>query len=125
MEWIQGELASRYTGAEPKEGLPRTWQLPGVYGQMSVDQWWIYAPGKPGFGVVPDKPVREALQASAPADVTVNLTGTLPLYADASGGNTAGPSVLVEAMIGGLGALIILLFTFGTLPAVVLAVWLP
>ena len=47
MEWIQGELASRYTGAEPKEGLPRTWQLPGVYGQMSVDQWWIYAPGKP------------------------------------------------------------------------------
>ena len=80
----------------------------------------IYAPGKPGFGVVPDKPVREALQASAPADVTVNLTGTLPLYADASGGNTAGPSVLVEAMIGGLGALIILLFTFGTLPAVVL-----
>jgi hypothetical protein len=47
MAWIQGELASRYTGAEPKEGLPRTWQLPGVYGQMSVDQWWIYAPGKP------------------------------------------------------------------------------
>jgi RND superfamily putative drug exporter len=80
----------------------------------------IYAPGKPGFGVVPDKPVREALAASAPAGVTANVTGTLPLYADASGGDTAGPSVLVEALIGGLGALIILLFTFGTLPAVVL-----
>ena len=80
----------------------------------------IYAPGKPGFGVVPDKPVREALKASAPAGVTANLTGTLPLYADASGGDTSGPSVLVEALIGGVGALIILLFTFGTLPAVLL-----
>ena len=47
MEWIQGELASRYTGAQPREGLPRTWQLTGVHGQMTVDQWWIYAPGKP------------------------------------------------------------------------------
>ena len=23
VEWIQGELAARYTGAQPKEGLPR------------------------------------------------------------------------------------------------------
>ncbi len=47
VEWIQGELAARYTGAQPKEGLPRTWQLTGVYGAMTVDQWWIYAPGQP------------------------------------------------------------------------------
>ena len=47
VEWIQGDLATRYTGAQPKEGLPRTWQLPGMYGQMSVDQWWRYAPGQP------------------------------------------------------------------------------
>ena len=47
MEWIRGDLAGRYTGAEPKEGLPRTWQLTGVHGRMSVDQWWIYAPGQP------------------------------------------------------------------------------
>ncbi len=47
VEWIQGELAARYAGAEPKEGLPRTWQLTGVHDRMTVDQWWIYAPGKP------------------------------------------------------------------------------
>ena len=45
--WIQGELAARYTGAQPKEGLPRTWQLTGVHGAMTVNQWWIYAPGQP------------------------------------------------------------------------------
>lgn len=80
----------------------------------------IFPPGKPGFGVVLDKPVRDALHAAAPPGVTANLTGTLPLYADASEGATAGPSVLVEGLIGGLGALVILLFTFGTLPAVLL-----
>lgn len=47
LEWLQGELASRYTGAQPREGLPRTWQLAGVHGLMTLDQWWIYAPGKP------------------------------------------------------------------------------
>ncbi len=30
-----------------KEGLPRTWQLAGVYGLMAVDRWWTYAPGQP------------------------------------------------------------------------------
>src|SRR5204863_4673209 len=33
-------------------------------------------------------------------------------------GDTAGPSVLLEAVIGGLGALVILFFVFGTLPAI-------
>lgn len=47
MAWIQGELAQRYTGAQPKEGLPRTWQLPGVRNRMTLDLWWIYAPGQP------------------------------------------------------------------------------
>jgi RND superfamily putative drug exporter len=37
---------------------------------------------------------------------------------DAAGGGSSGPSVLTEALIGGLGALIILMFVFGTLPAV-------
>ena len=49
------------------------------------------------------------------------LTGTrLPLEAAASGGN--GPSVLTEALIGGLGALVILFFVFGTLPAVLMPI---
>ncbi len=47
MAWIQGDLAGRYTGAQPKEGLPRTWQLPGVRNRMTLDLWWIYAPRQP------------------------------------------------------------------------------
>src|SRR4029077_9723518 len=35
-------------------------------------------------------------------------------------GSSGGSSVLVEALIGGLGALVILLFVFGTLPAVLM-----
>jgi hypothetical protein len=47
MEWFRGDLSQRYTGAQPKEGLPRVWQLRGVTGQMRVNQWWTYAPGQP------------------------------------------------------------------------------
>src|ERR671930_177681 len=35
-------------------------------------------------------------------------------------GESGGPSILTEALIGGVGALIILLFVFGTLPAVLM-----
>ena len=65
-----------------------------------------------------EKPTRAALRRAAPAGTTVHLTGHDPLYAAASGGDTNGPSILLEAMIGGLGALVILLFVFGTLPAI-------
>jgi len=47
VQWIQGELASRYTGARLQEGLPRIWQLPDVWGRMTYDTWWRYAPGYP------------------------------------------------------------------------------
>jgi RND superfamily putative drug exporter len=63
------------------------------------------------------KDVRAALAANAPPGVTTHLTGLLPLE-DASSGGGNGPSVLTEALIGGAGALIILLFVFGTVPAV-------
>ena len=79
----------------------------------------IYPPGRTAAsGGPPDEPTRTALRAAAPAGVEASLTGTLPLYAEASGGETDGPSVLIETIIGGLGALVILLFTFGTLPAI-------
>src|SRR3954468_19514125 len=61
--------------------------------------------------------VRSALQQNVPAGVEAHLTGLNPLF-DAAGGGSDGPSVLTEALIGGLGALIILMFVFGTLPAV-------
>src|SRR3954466_10749640 len=79
----------------------------------------IFPKGNQGFETVgTEKPTRAALRQAAPAGTTVHLTGHDPLYAASSGGDTGGPSILLEAMIGGLGALVILLFVFGTLPAV-------
>ena len=78
----------------------------------------IFAPGQPGFEGVDVRPTRKALKEAAPPDVEAHLTGIDPLYAEASGGEQEGPSVLAETLIGGAGALVILLFTFGTLPAI-------
>src|SRR5205807_1633700 len=78
----------------------------------------IYPPGQNTFGGDPHiSRVRAALKTNLPAGVTANLTGLLPLENASSGGGN-GPSVLTEGLIGGVGALIILLFVFGTLPAV-------
>src|SRR6476619_213028 len=78
----------------------------------------IYPPGQNTFSTTPRiKAVRAALQANAPPGVEANRTGLLPRY-DASSGGGSGPSVLTEALIGGFGALVILLFVFGTVPAV-------
>ena len=80
----------------------------------------IYPPGVPDFADVAFiGKTRTAIKAATPEGVTVNLTGRDPIQDDAAGGG-GGPSVLVEALIGGLGALIILFFVFGTLPAVVM-----
>jgi putative drug exporter of the RND superfamily len=83
----------------------------------------IYPPGTPTFSSsVHIKEVRAKLKAEAPAGVQANLTGRDPLYEASSGGDTGGPSVLTEALIGGVGCLIILFFVFGTLPAVLLPI---
>jgi RND superfamily putative drug exporter len=82
----------------------------------------IYPPGNENFTSTLHLPqVTAALRAHAPAGVQVHLTGLLPLENAASGGGN-GPSVLTEALIGGLGALIILFFVFGTLPAVLMPI---
>jgi RND superfamily putative drug exporter len=78
----------------------------------------VYPPGRLTFEGLKVEPFRNALKAAAPAGVEAHITGIDGLYAEANGGDTGGPSVLVETTIGGLGALLILLFTFGTLPAV-------
>jgi RND superfamily putative drug exporter len=78
----------------------------------------IYPPGQNNFTEdVHIGEVRSALAANAPPGVTTHLTGLFALQ-DASSGGGSGPSVLTEALIGGAGALIILLFVFGTAPAV-------
>ncbi len=78
----------------------------------------IFPPGQQGFNAVNTiTQTRKALKAAAPAGTQVYLTGRDALYAAESNSNT-GPSILGETLIGGVGALIILLFVFGTLPAV-------
>jgi putative drug exporter of the RND superfamily len=82
----------------------------------------IYPAGTPGFSstVHIDK-VRARLKAATPTGVQANLTGRDPIY-DASSGGGQGPSILTEALIGGLGSLVILFFVFGTLPAVLVPI---
>jgi RND superfamily putative drug exporter len=81
----------------------------------------IYPPGKPGFTTkLPLKETRAAAQKAVPAGVQVHLTGRDALF-DEEGGS-GGPSILTEALIGGVGALVILLFVFGTLPAVAIPI---
>jgi RND superfamily putative drug exporter len=78
----------------------------------------LYPPGKPeGFvAALPFEEMREALEANVPDNVTTHLTGVDPIFE--SQGEAGGPSVLAEAMLGAIGALVVLLFVFGTLPAV-------
>ncbi|MFN2468834.1 MAG: MMPL family transporter [Gaiellaceae bacterium] len=81
----------------------------------------IYPAGVPGFESNVDiAGARAALKAATPAGVEANLTGRDPLYEAETGGE--GPSVLIEFLIGAAGALIILLFVFGTLPAVAMPI---
>ena len=81
----------------------------------------IYPGGVPDFSKSNFiKPTRHALQSPPIPGVTVNLTGRDPIQAAAGG--SSGPSVLTEGLIGGLGALVILFFVFGTLPAVLMPI---
>ena len=83
----------------------------------------IYPPGTPGFNSTTHiKDVRAKLKAATPAGVQTWLTGRDAVYADSSGGSGGGPSILTEALIGGLGSLVILFFVFGTLPAVLIPI---
>jgi len=78
----------------------------------------IYPAGTPGFNSSNhEDETRAALRSAVPTGVTVNLTGRDALESASSGGGN-GPSVVTEAFVGGLGALVILLFVFGTIPAV-------
>ena len=58
--------------------------------------------------------------AGLPAGIDVDVTGRDALDEATKHGAGGGSSVLVEALIGGLGALVVLLFVFGTLPAVLM-----
>jgi RND superfamily putative drug exporter len=65
--------------------------------------------------------MRAAAARGLPHGIQVEVTGHDPLE-EASSHGGGGGNVLVEALIGGLGAIVILLFVFGTLPAVLMPV---
>ncbi|HEY8764059.1 MAG TPA: MMPL family transporter [Solirubrobacteraceae bacterium] len=83
----------------------------------------VYPPGPAGLD---KKSGAETMRAAAatglPAGITVNVTGHDPLEEASKHGSSGGSSVLLEAAIGGLGAVVILLFVFGTLPAVLMPI---
>jgi putative drug exporter of the RND superfamily len=81
----------------------------------------VYPPGRAGLDVKSGaETMRIAAQHGLPAGISVNVTGHDPLEEASAHGSSGGSSVLLEAMIGGVGALVILLFVFGTLPAVLM-----
>jgi putative drug exporter of the RND superfamily len=81
-----------------------------------------YPPPDPNqpFGNNPEaaKKATKALAGVTVAGAPVHLTGFDALTAQ-SGGGDGGPGVLLEAMLGGLGALLVLAFVFGSLLALV------
>jgi RND superfamily putative drug exporter len=70
----------------------------------------------PGVGVVGR--IQPALRAAAPAGVTVAVTGFEQIQSN-GGGAGGGPSVLIETLIAGAGALAVLLFVYGSAIAIV------
>jgi RND superfamily putative drug exporter len=82
----------------------------------------IYPPGPATFSTTSGaSAIRAAAARGLPSDIQVQVTGHDPLEeASSHGGGSS--NVLVEAVIGGLGAIVILLFVFGTLPAVLMPV---
>jgi putative drug exporter of the RND superfamily len=83
----------------------------------------VYPPGSPKFDTKSGaKGMRAAAAKGLPAGITVNVTGHDPLEEASTHGSGGSSSVLLEAVVGGLGALVILLFVFGTLPAVLMPI---
>jgi putative drug exporter of the RND superfamily len=82
----------------------------------------VYPPGPATFATTSGATaMRAAAARGLPSGIQVQVTGHDPLE-EASSHGGGGGSVLVEAMIGGLGAIIILLFVFGTLPAILMPI---
>ncbi len=81
----------------------------------------VYLAGRDGVDKKSGAVAMRAIAAKGlPAGVAVNVTGRDALDEANNHGQSGSSSVLLEAIIGGLGALVILLFVFGTLPAVLM-----
>jgi RND superfamily putative drug exporter len=79
----------------------------------------IYPPGPSTISTQTQaSALRTTVVDGLPAGVSADVTGQEPLQAASTHGSAGGSSVLVEALIAGAGALVVLVFVFGTLPAV-------
>jgi RND superfamily putative drug exporter len=82
----------------------------------------IYPPGVATFSTTSGATdILAAAQKGLPSGIKVNVTGHDPLE-EASSHGSGKSNILLEAVIGGLGAIVILLFVFGTLPAILMPV---
>ena len=73
--------------------------------------------GPAGAGVMDG--IEPALQAAAPPGATVSVTGFEQIQTVGGSVASGRPSVLVETLIGGVGALVVLLFVYGSAVAIV------
>jgi putative drug exporter of the RND superfamily len=81
----------------------------------------VYPPGRNSLKAKSGAGRMRTLAAlGLPAGISVEVAGYQPIEEATKLGSSGGSSVLLETLIGGLGALIILLFVFGTLPAVLM-----
>ena len=116
--------------AELAEALPSSriasYASTGDDAFVSTDGTTIFAVVYPqpdpdsAFGENPaaEKAASEALEGATVAGSPVHLTGFDALFED-SGEDADGPSLLIEALIGGFGALVVLIFVFASFLAVV------
>jgi RND superfamily putative drug exporter len=75
----------------------------------------IFVPPPEGFGPGLDQKVKPVLtSAAAAAGLTPGLTGYQVLAEGDSGGDSDGPGILTETLLGGLGALAVLTFVFAS-----------
>src|SRR5205823_287881 len=112
---LQGAVAAA-AGVNPGSRVSSYWST-GSNAYVSKDGHTtfaeIYPPGTPTFNSsVHIKEVRAKLKAATPSGVEANLTGRDAIQEASTGGASGGPSVLTEALIGGLGCLVILFFVF-------------
>ena len=83
----------------------------------------VYPAGESTFSTTSGaNEMRDAAAKGLPAGITVEVTGHDPLEEASQNGDSGSSSVLVEALIGALGAIVILFFVFGTLPAVLMPI---
>src|SRR4029450_11948944 len=127
---LRRRAARRGTLARVAQEFPRfrtssyftTGSLAYVSGDRHTAFATFYPPGRPSFSSDAHlKEIRAALERAAPPGVETHVTGRDALY-DSQGSESGGPSVLTEALIAGIGALVIRLFVFGTLPAVLVPI---